>query len=85
MAKAVLLVVALRALAAPSAAATAHTASTADAASVTLASAEGEDREQRRRTECERRMRLGRYEVTGPGQKEPEETVGYNLQLNYFG
>lgn len=57
VAKAVLLVVAVRALAAASAAAAAHTASTANAASVTLASAQGEDKEQKRR-KCEREMRL---------------------------
>lgn len=63
MAKAVLLVVALRALAAPSAATAAHTASTANAASVTLASAQGEDKEQRRTKECERKMSLGTRQV----------------------
>lgn len=59
VAKAVLLVVAVRALAAAGAAAAAHTASTANAASVTLASAQGEDKEHKRSRECERKMTLG--------------------------
>lgn len=59
VAKAVLLVVAVRALAAAGAAAAAHTAGAANAASVTLASAEGEDKEQKRRRKCERTRNWG--------------------------